>query len=385
MPLFRLFRALSTYSLIAGALAVVFYVIETAWATGGVTPMDPHFLGDCRAVPGVVGAEDLAVHPRSGLAYLSAYDRGADARGEPVRGAIYAYRPGSTDAPRDLTSDLPASFRPHGISLWLNPDKKKGALDSLFVVNHAGNEHSVEIFDIAPDRLVPRRTVRDSSFKSPADVLAVSHDAFYVTNDSGTDPGEWSYWIETVLRFPFANVVYYDGQRSFEVADRIAKANGIAMSPDRSTLYVAALLGGVIHVYDRDEETGVAVERTRIKLRTSPDSVDVDANGNLWIGAHPRLLTLIGHLFSATDSSPQGPGGNLFINPAIRAPSQVLRVKPQTGGQYELNEIFADDGRKLMASSSAMLYRDRLLIGSLTDSHILDCRLKPHPTLDYTK
>jgi len=41
-------------------------------------------------------------------------------------------------------------------------------------------------------------------------VLAVSRDAFYVTNDSGTNPGEWSYWIETVLRFPFANVETHD-------------------------------------------------------------------------------------------------------------------------------------------------------------------------------
>ena len=383
-PLFRLLRALSTYSLIAGALALAFYVIETAWATGGLTPLDPHFLGECRSVAGLAGAEDLAIHPRTGVAYLSAYDRSADARGQPVRGAIYAYRPGSGERPRDLTTELPASFRPHGISLWLNPDKTRGARDALFVVNHAGGEHSVEIFDVEPERLVPRRTVRDPSFMSPADVLAVSREAFYVTNDSGTEPGEWSWWIENVLRFPFANVVYYDGQRSFEVANRIAKANGIAMSPDRSTLYVAALLGGVIHVYDRDEETGVAVERTRIKVRTSPDSVEVDASGNLWVGAHPRLLTLLWHVAFGADSSASTPPEGALWDPSTRAPSQVLRIKPQSGGQYELNEIFADDGTALMASSSALLHRDRLLIGSLTDTHILDCKLRPHPTLDYT-
>jgi arylesterase/paraoxonase len=382
--LFRLFRALSSYSLIAGALAVGFYLIETAWATGGLTPLDPHFLGDCRKVSGVVGAEDLVVHPRTGVAYLSAYDRNAEARGEPLRGGIYAYRPGSGETPTDLTADLPASFRPQGVSLWLNPDKKKGALDSLFVVNREGQTPSIEIFDIEPKRLVRRRTVRDPSFMSPADVLAVNREAFYVTNDNGTQPGEWSWWIENMLRFPFANVVYYDGQRSFEVADRIAKANGIAMSKDRLTLYVAALYGGVIHVYDRDEETGVAVERTRIKVRTSPDSVEVDAEGNLWVGAHPRLLTLLLHTITGADSPAPAPGRSVLWDPATRAPSQVLRIKPQGGGQYELSEIFADDGRLLMASSAAALYRDRLLIGSLTDSHILDCRLAPHPTLDYT-
>lgn len=381
--MFRLFRALSTYSLIAGALAVGFYLIETVWATGGLSPPDPHFLGECRAIQGLSGAEDLVVHPRTGVAYLSAYDRTADARGEQVRGAIYAYRPGTGETPRDLTAELPASFRPHGISLWLNPDKKRDARDSLFVVNHAGGEHSIEIFDIEPDRLVLRRTVKDPSFVSPADVLAVSREAFYVTNDSGTTPGEWSWWIENVLRFPFANVIYYDGKRAFEVADRIAKANGIAMSPDRSTLYVAALLGGVIHVYERDEETGIAVERTRIKLNTSPDSVEVDAAGNLWVGAHPRLLTLLWHVAFGGESSVTQPRKGAIWDPATRAPSQVLRIKPQDGGQYELNEIFADDGSKLMASSSAMMYRDRLLIGSLTDTHILDCKLRPHPTLDY--
>jgi arylesterase / paraoxonase len=380
---FRLLRALSTYSLIAGALAVGFYVFETAWSTGGLTPLDPHFLGECRTISGLAGAEDLVIHPRTGVAYLSAYDRSADARGQPVRGAVYSYRPGTTETPRDLTAELPASFRPHGISLWLNPDKQRGARDSLFVVNHADGGHSVEIFDIEPDRLVPRRSVRDPSFRSPADVLAVNRDSFYLTNDSGTEPGEWSWWIENVLRFPFANVVYYDGQRAFEVADRIAKANGIAMSADRSTLYVAALLGGVIHVYDRDEETGVTVERTRIKLRTSPDSVEVDAAGNLWVGAHPRLLTLLWHVAFGGEASVAKPREGAIWDPATRAPSQVLRIKPQGGGQYELNEIFADDGNKLMASSSAMMYRDRLLIGSLTDTHILDCKLRPDPRLDY--
>jgi arylesterase / paraoxonase len=378
-------RALSTYALIAGALAAVFYLLEAAWATGELRPFDPHFLGECSSIEGLAGAEDLAIHPRTGIAYVSAYDRAADARGHPVRGAIYAYVPGSGKPPRELTKDLPASFRPHGVSLWINPQKPgRGVRDSLFVVNHAGGEHSVEIFDIEPERLVLRRTVRDPSFVSPSDLLAIASESFYVTNDSGTEPGEWSWWFENVLRFPFSNVVYYDGKHAFEIANRIAKANGIAMSPDRSTLYVAALMGGVIHVYDRDEETGVAVERTRIKVRTSPDSIEVDRGGNLWIGAHPRLLTLIRHLIFGAEPASKGPGAGVLWDPAARAPSQVLRIKPQAGGQYELNEIYANDGGELMASSVAMVTQDRLLIGSLTDSHILDCKLRPHPTLDYT-
>src|SRR5262250_1332306 len=60
-------------------------------AAGEFKRLEPHFDGTCRTVAGVVGAEDITIHPRTGVAYLSACDRRAALAGGPPRGAIYAY------------------------------------------------------------------------------------------------------------------------------------------------------------------------------------------------------------------------------------------------------------------------------------------------------
>ena len=49
-------------------------------------------------MPGPVGPEDITIHPRTGVAYVSATDRRAMAADTPVPGAIYAY---------DLNADPP--------------------------------------------------------------------------------------------------------------------------------------------------------------------------------------------------------------------------------------------------------------------------------------
>jgi hypothetical protein len=66
------------------ALAVLFFVILVAgwvvylyWVAGQFKTIEPHFSGTCKAVAGVVGPEDITIHPRTGVAYVSACDRQA--------------------------------------------------------------------------------------------------------------------------------------------------------------------------------------------------------------------------------------------------------------------------------------------------------------------
>jgi arylesterase/paraoxonase len=375
-------------------LTMVGYTAEMLLATGGIRSLDPHFLGECTAVAGIIGPEDLTIHPGTGIAYVSAYDRRADARGIPIRGGIYAYRPG-TGALVELTRDLPGDFRPHGIGLWVNParaawlaqtpGRRRGAepRDSLFVVNHAQRRHRVDIFDITDDRLLLRGSVEHPLLVSPSDVLAVGPSAFYATNDTGTRVGNLSWYLENFGRYPFSNVVYYDGSGMREVASHIAKASGINWSTDRKQVYVAALMGGRIHVYDRSPETGDLTKRMHLELGTNPDSIEIDTDGSLIIGAHPELSRLILHVVFgpeleqlAAARAPTLP--DLYSG----APSQVLRVRLLENNQFLLHELYLDTGEQLAASTVASRQRERLLIGSLTDSHLLDCRLDPYPTFD---
>jgi arylesterase/paraoxonase len=83
------------------ALLVVGFFAQLYWSAGELKTLEPHFAGSCIEVTGLAGAEDLTIHPRTGLAYVSAFDRRAALDGRPARGAIYAYaRPRPSGASR---------------------------------------------------------------------------------------------------------------------------------------------------------------------------------------------------------------------------------------------------------------------------------------------
>jgi arylesterase/paraoxonase len=89
------------------------------------------------------------------------------------------------------------------------------------------------------------------------------------------------------------------------------------------------------------------------------DNIETDRSGALWIGAHPKLLTFVGH---AKDRSKV-------------APSQVLRLTPKAAGGYDIEEVYLNQGEELAASSVAAVSNMRLLIGAVFDPKFLDCQM----------
>ena len=329
------------------------YVLQLLWSAGAFKSLEPHFAGRCREVRGIVGPEDITIHPRTGVAYISAYDRRAGP-GEPGRGAIYAYDLEATSPTLvNLTPDADADFRPHGISLHV--DEVSG--DVLYVVNHSGGKHTIEIFDFIAGRLHKRETLADPLLVSPNDLVAVGRDRLYITNDHGHPEGFMKY-IEEFGRLPLSNVVYFDGSQFSEAADRIAYANGINQSHDGRTVYVASPTGRAVHVYDRDPDSDRLSRVESIDTASGVDNIEVDRDGNLWIGSHPKLLQFKAHA----------------ADPAEISPSQVLRISRGAEGRYVVSEVYLDLGDQLSASSVAAVRGDRLLIGGIFDPLFLDCR-----------
>jgi arylesterase/paraoxonase len=166
--------------------------------------------------------------------------------------------------------------------------------------------------------------------------------------------------VEDYLRRPWANVVMWDGTTFRVAAGGIPLANGINVSPDRKTVYVMSTIGLAMRVYDRDTGSGTLALRGEIPLGSGVDNVEVDADGTLWIGAHPKLLTVVRYMAGARSY----------------APSQVLHVVPRGGANYQTDEVFLDRGEQLSASSVAAVRGKRLLIGPVADSKILDCQMR---------
>ena len=352
----KFFKA-AIITVIVLALVVGGLIVKTYYDAGEFKKINPHFNAECKAISGVLSSEDITIDLKTGLAFISSADRRTQWSNSShvQKGAIYGLDLNLRDPElENLTGDFAEEFNPHGIGLWIG----KNGNPSLFVVNHRQDGHFVEIFDFKDNRLIHRESIEGALMHSPNDVIPVGPGAFYVTNDHG-NTSELGRAVEEYLQLARSLVLYYDGNDFRIVAEGLAYANGINLSPDGKTVYVAATVGQEVCVYDRDKGTGDLKLRHTLELGTGPDNIEVDERGNLWIGCHPKLLTFVKY----------------SKDPEELSPSQVLKVTARKPGSYTVEEIYLNSGEPLSGSSVAAVFGDTLLIGSVFDPRLLLCKL----------
>lgn len=353
--------------LVVGAIQV-FRRLE---AMGQFTTMEKVSPGQCRVLAGPPGVEDLQIDHAARIAILSSDDRRAAMSGKPVNGGIYVLALDDMDAPPRLLSGegsgTPAVFHPHGISLYAAPSGAR----TLMVVNHTDTSgmsvdpatQTVEIYDVAGEgdalTLIHRRTVRDVAMTSPNDLVAVSADSFYVTNMIGST-SSIGVAMEGLFGLARSYALYFDGAKMTRAVESLSYANGINVSPDGKTLYVAEALGRRLSAYDRNIETGALTLKQDGFFGTGLDNIDIAPDGALWIGAHPRMFDFLMH---ARD-------------PANLSASQVLRIEPQPGGAART--LYTDEGAEMSGLSVAAEFMGaggirRFLAGTVFEPKLLLC------------
>jgi len=78
--------------------------VDVATGNGqAAVALAPHFDGTCAQVAGLVGTEDLTIHPRTGVAYLSSCDFRSVLAGRAAKCSLYAY---DLNAPSPRPVDL---------------------------------------------------------------------------------------------------------------------------------------------------------------------------------------------------------------------------------------------------------------------------------------
>lgn len=335
---------------VAVLLAVlVLTALRTLYLSGTFTSLSPINTGKEQQIKGMIGAEDIAIDPASGLALVSSDDRRKTRAGMPVRGAIYQLDFQAKLARiRNLSeASAPADFHPHGISLFTDPgDSSKW----LFVVNHTQAGPRVERFQYQGDTaLVHVESIQHEAIKSPNDLVADSRYSFYFTNDHDEEGGV-STWKDFLV-IGTGQVGYFDGKKAEILAKGIRYANGINLSPDGKRLYVAACTDRSVLVFQRSPFRQIQ----KIKCGTAVDNLEWDEDGNLWAGAHPKMLAFLGHA--------QDPGK--------RSPSQVLRIDLSDPQVPRVETRYLNLGDPLSGSSVAAFYKGTLLIGGVFDDGVL--------------
>jgi arylesterase / paraoxonase len=350
-------------SITAGSIALVAILalaFRTLNASGVFTDIVPGFAGTCRAIPGITGAEDIAIDERSGFAFVSAMDRRAQKQGKPApQDGLYAMAL-TGDARLTKIAGTPADFHPHGISLYRAPD---GSL-TLMAINHRRDgTSSVDIFDVVtkPGQPVAAKeigSIQGGQLVSPNAVAALDRDRFYVVNDH-TSTTALGRMLDDDLVMPRANALYFNGMTFQVVADQLVFPGGVVLSPDGKYLYVTESYNRRLTTFERQPISGRLDVVSTLAIPSNLDNLRMDASGNLWLGSHPKAFAM-----AAYRSDPSRP-----------APSEVFKITLANGIPQAAAAIYTNLGDQIGASSVAAVTGHRLLIGSLLDTKILDCTM----------
>lgn len=336
--------------MIAGRIA--YHLIP---ASGALADLDTKLVDQCRRVDVAPGTEDVTIDPELGLAFISAADRrawynetGAE-EANPLNG-IYALSLNGSDTVRRVSPPM-ANFLPHGISLWRGEDGVK----RLFVINHpTTGEEVVEIFDVsASGDLTHLESVSFPAMHSPNDLVGVGPRQFYATNDRRFEKGPLS-TLEAYLALPLTDVVYYDGAEGRSIKGGLVYANGVNMSADGKTVYIAELLKRRIGVFDRNMETGALKRVKNLRVKTAPDNIEVSRDGALWVAGHSRIFDFLDHAKHAD---------------AV-APSHVIRLNPRNG---LASDVLISVNGEINASSVGAVWDNTLIVGAVFDGHVEVC------------
>ncbi len=160
--------------------------------------------------------------------------------------------------------------------------------------------------------------------------------------------------LESYLALPVTDAVYFDGEKGRKAVKGLTYANGINKSADGSVIYIAEILRRRIGVYERDAATGALKRIKSLPVHTSPDNIDVAADGALWVAGHSRIFDFLAH---AKD-------------PQAIAPSHVIRLNPRSANA---SDVFISVDGEINASSVGAVWNDTLVVGAVFDGHVMVC------------
>ncbi|CAG8446033.1 10609_t:CDS:2, partial [Dentiscutata heterogama] len=334
--------------------------------------------GKCRYLEGlkVKLCEDIKIHHASGLAYLACGDEQSRKaiswpppidKNIPLRGAFYVYNI-KTDKLTPLILKNFADeedFSLHGFGIYESPTEPNNLY--FFIINHKRTGSVVELFKHKIDtfELNYLKTFKHNLIYNPNNVVPVSKDEFYVTNDLYTQ-SYWKIQFETLTFRRWSNVVFHSSKTNTTeiVVDGLIFANGINVNWDYSRVFVGTSGTGELLIYERKSDNKLKLLDT-IKVEHLIDNVNVDpVTGEIYL-AEMILLA------------------NGVTNESKKPSFGVIKISNNTkedkfyGIKYAKEKIFEDDGTLFHAISVAAGDSSRkvMFFGSPFAEGVVRCEL----------
>jgi arylesterase / paraoxonase len=353
--------AKAALTLLAVAMALLlFFSVRWLLMAGAFTLSPGLTRPQCRALSGLQGPGDLQVDAAHDAIIVSSTNRRAPKNHPDPRDGLYILKLSDPALPAVKLDGVPKDFHPRGISLLQG---SKGQETLLAINDRQRGGNAVEVFSLSyandTPKLVSLSSIGGGLMVSPNDVAAAAPDRFYVTNDHVTK-STFGRFAEDDLLWPHADLLYFNGT-SFRISvQQMTFPSGVFLTPDGGHVYVALSNERRLIAFSREPFFGSLTEIGSLALPARPDKISADAQGDLIIAARPNLMR----------------DGQFRADPTKPSPSEVFRVRLDKSGlpqSYQI--IFADDGSRIGAASSAALVGNHLLIGSALDHKLLECVL----------
>ncbi|KAF9482226.1 calcium-dependent phosphotriesterase [Pholiota conissans] len=343
----------------------------------------------CKKIPKLQACEELILHQPSGLVYFACSTPSSRAHWIPAMeqfnttGASFddyvaTYDPTTSRITRLTTTDFHSE---RGLSLH-GIDVVASTLHSehlyIYLVNHrkplgnvsayaVGADSVIEIFETAVGSTTMKhvRTVENPVISTPNSVIgSPDGKSFYFTNDHGVRVGLVRSLDMLGRRSSSVGYCHIDEGCKIALSNTFT-SNGITAAPN-GTIYVANGIGGIVDAFEPQTDNTLALTDS-IKTDYILDNLSVDADGQLWAAAVPKMWSALQHMKS----------------PSKLSPSMALRISINTGPnafygeKYKVSKMFEDDGKiiPLLTSVSYDSERRKLYLGGIAAPHSVVCDL----------
>ncbi len=233
-------------------------------------------------------------------------------------------------------------FHPHGFDLAIVDNQAY-----LYVINHEDNiqKQSILVYMVFAEKLVFTDIIVHDLIISPNDIFVKNDGDFYISNDAGKRGNIW----EVLLRQKKGSVVYFPVHSSPVIVDaHLGYPNGVYFKDEH--LYVSTVGEKKLYRYQKEKQEFIAKTCLTEGLKGG-DNINPYLEG-LLIPTHPNFIAFLKHKGNADTPSP----------------SVIYYYK---FGAKEAEVFFSDDGNRISAASTALVYNNKLYISQVFNDFIL--------------